>query len=156
MSKQTLEAGLNAEKQTIIEYTEYLNLAKEAKNEAEIKLWEHIIKDEEEHAKEFENALNGDFNLIHDDIKVELIPEEKVRKNQEIIETFEDRINDILQDNNIPLKSYRISEEDPHFYVDFDSDKENAEKAQSALVDDLFKATLVEDDGFYYVHVLRR
>lgn len=155
MSKETLEAGLKAEKQTIIEYTKYLNLAKDSKNEAEIKLWEHIIKDEEEHVIEFENALKGDFRLL-DDVKIELVPEEKVRKNQEIIETFEDRINDVLQDNNIPLKSYRISEEDPHFYVDFDSDEKNAIKAQEVLIENLFKATLVEDEGFYYVHVLRR
>ena len=267
-SQETLLAGLEAEKATVTEYTGYLNLAKQAGNESEVKLWEHIIKDEEEHIKEFENALKGDFTMIQDaspkgaglklanwdledfenynkqyengdfrgseatpynmnaikkwlsireslsycddertpgewealDIKkfhskygtnyifiepkqklwrvsqtgdefyngpakrykfddvtiISMKSPEQVQKEQERDETFSDAINDCLVDGGIDYKVFRITNEDKDFYVDFDSDEADAKKAYELLREGLFKCNYVEDDGFYYVHVVRR
>ena len=267
-SQETLLAGLEAEKATVTEYTGYLNLAKQAGNESEVKLWEHIIKDEEEHIKEFENALKGDFTMIQDaspkgaglklanwdledfenynkqyengdfrgseatpynmnaikkwlsireslsycddertpgewealDIKkfhskygtnyifiepkqklwrvsqtgdefyngpakrykfddvtiISMKSPEQVQKEQERDENFSDAINDCLVDGGIDYKVFRITNEDKDFYVDFDSDEADAKKAYELLREGLFKCNYVEDDGFYYVHVVRR
>ena len=256
-SEETLMKGLKAEQDTIREYTEYLNMAKRAGNESEVKLWEHIIADEQEHVKEFENALKGDFTLLdsnpndtfiyngksywcgsvnkydgkieevhnykeakrsdfhhtfyfsepqllkmdegenvffyvdkddhqiyvdpigwgrdidknfltneirkqiriqdsEDIIKIFAKSPEQVMKEQEIDETFADRINDCLVDGGLNYKDYRITNEGIHFYVDFDSKKEEAVKAYGLLRDSFFKCDLVEDEEFFYVHVIRR
>ena len=169
-SEETLKAGLKAEKETIVEYTKYLNEAKNAGNESEVKLWEHIIKDEQEHVKEFENALKGDFNLLNDsdsgipdpddEIVITHLSQEEVNARNEKIETFMDMINDVLVDNGIDYRLYTISSEDPHYYVDILAGekvrKQIAEKAYEVLRDAFFKCDLVEDDGMYWVHILRR
>lgn len=155
-SKETLMAGLKAEQETIIEYTRYLELAKQNNNESEVKLWEHIIKDEEEHAKEFQNALAGNFKLLDEEISIREKPQEEISKEKEIKENFEDDIVDILSDNNIKRSTYIISEEDPHYYVDFGEDKIAAKTAYSALRDSFIKCDYVEDEEMVYIHILRR
>lgn len=140
-SRETLMAGLKAEQETIVEYTRYLELARQNNNESEAKLWEHIIKDEEEHAKEFQNALDGNFKLL----------------DSEREDTFYDRINDCLVDAGIRREKYSIKTEDyPWAYVDFGNEKEECRKAYEALRDSLFDAYLVNDDGFYYISIRRR
>ena len=152
----TLKAGLKAEQDTIVEYTKYLNMAKQAGNASEVKLWEHIIKDEQEHVKEFENALKGDFTLLDDVTTVRVLSQEETNKRNQQIEEFEDDIIDCLSDAGIKHGSYSLSNEWPHFYVDFDYREDDAIAAYNALSDCLFKCDLVDDDGFYYVHILRR
>ena len=159
-SQETLSAGLEAEKATVTEYTGYLNLAKQAGNESEVKLWEHIIKDEDEHIKEFENALKGDFTLIDSEPEGEIIIKqlspEQVSRREEKIEEFEDRINDCLVDAEIDRTKFSIQHEYPWFYVDFGDEKEECQKAYQALRDSFFDAHIVDDDGFYFISIRRR
>lgn len=154
-SEETLMAGLKAEQDTIIEYTRYLNLAKQNNNESEVKLWEHIIADEREHAKEFENALKGDFKLL-DEVIIKQKTEEEISKEREIRENFIDDIVDVLADDNFSPKDYKISAEDPYYYIDFADNDHAAWAAYDALRDAFFKVDVVDDDGFFYVRVVRR
>lgn len=160
-SEETLRAGLKAEQDTVREYTKYLNEAKAANNESEVKLWEHIIADEKEHIREFENALNGNFNLEDSDpdgdrIIIRKLSPEEVARREEKIEEFEDRIENVLIDAGIKRNTFSLQEEYPWFYCDFGDEKELAEKAYQALRDKLFDANLVDDDGFYFVSIKRR
>ena len=152
-SKQTLELGLKAERDTIAQYQEYKRLAGQDTDEA--RLWEHLIKDEEEHVRELEAALKGDYRMIQD-TTIEIIPQEEVEKRHIQIAEFMDDINDCLVDAGVDRTTYSLSEEFPHFYVDFGNEKEECKKAYEALRDDFFACNFVEDDGFYYIHVLRR
>ena len=83
---------------------------------------------------------------------VSVIPSRK----EEIIEEFTDDINDCLVDGGLDYKSFRITNEDKDFYVDFDSNEADAKKAYELLRDGFFKCNLVDDEGFYYVNVIRR
>lgn len=160
-SKETLEAGIQAEKATIVEYTQYLNLAKKAGNESEVKLWEHIIKDEEEHVKEFENALKGDFNLIDSDPEESHIISgksmEQIAKEQERSESFHDDLINSLIDGGIDKDTFTIDvEEYPWAYVDFGDNEKECRKAYEVLRDDLFDAHFVNDEGSFYISIKRR
>lgn len=249
-STETLKAGLKAEQATVVEYTEYLNLAKANNNEREAKLWEHIIADEKEHIKEFENALKGNFELHDDkfsysdlrnelfdifdknnldleaagnfneggsnvflvfgkndkddrledikkclsdigkygltyqieevegwgdsflgdirawkiyfkkDVKDDVIIREKtpeqIAKHEEIVEDFTTRLFDVLADANIDPNKYGIREEDPYYYIDFADEEGECLRGYEALNDSLFKCDFVDDEGFYYIRVLRR
>ena len=156
-SEETLKAGLKAEQDTVVEYTKYLNLAKQNENLAEVKLWEHIIADEKEHIKEFENALKGDFKLLDEDgIVITERSEEWIKKHKEKVENFMDDIVDVLADNEINRNDYILDHDDPWYYVDFGSDKKVCEKAYEALRDNFYECHFVDDDGFYYVKIKRR
>ena len=130
-SEETLRAGLKAEQATIIEYTEYLNLAKQNGNESEVRLWEHIIKDEQEHVKEFENALKGDFNLLdsfeEEEIEIREKPEEEIEEEEEREINFHDEINDVLVDAGLPRRPIYI--EYPYAYIDYFDDGDLARRA---------------------------
>ena len=155
-STETLKAGLKAEQATVVEYTEYLNLAKANNNESEAKLWEHIIADEKEHIKELEDALKGNFELHDDDVIIREKTPEQIAKHEEIVEDFTSRLFDVLADANIDPNKYGIREEDPYYYVDFADEEGECLRGYEALNESLFKCDFVDDDGFYYVRVLSR
>ena len=110
----------------------------------------------EEYEIDSHNGKNRIFVKIKDAIKISVKSPEQVMKEQERDEEFSDRINDCLVDGGLDHRDYRISNEDIHFYVDFDSKEEEAVKAYELLRDSFFKCDLVEDEGFFYVHVIRR
>ena len=94
--------------------------------------------------------------LLDDVTTVRVLSQEETNKRNQQIEEFEDDIIDCLSDAGIKHGSYSLSNEWPHFYVDFDYREDDAIAAYNALSDCLFKCDLVDDDGFYYVHILRR
>lgn len=102
------------------------------------------------------NGKNRIFVKIEDAVNISMKSEEQVEKEQEIDSEFKDRINDCLVDGGLDYKSFRITNEDKDFYVDFDSNEEDAKKAYELLKDSLFECNFVNDEGFYYVHVIRR
>lgn len=110
----------------------------------------------EEYKIDSHNGKNRIFVKIKDAVSISVKSPEQVQKEQERDETFRDRINDVLVDGGIDYKAFRITNEDRDFYVDFDSNKEDAKKAYRLLRDKLFECNFVEDEGFYYIHVLRR
>lgn len=110
----------------------------------------------EEYEIDSHNGKNRIFVKIKDAVKISVKSPEQVMKEQERDEEFSDRINDCLVDGGLDHRDYRISNEDIHFYVDFDSKEEEAVKAYELLRDSFFKCDLVEDEGFFYVHVIRR
>ncbi len=110
----------------------------------------------EEYEIDSHNGKNRIFVKIKDTIKISPKSSERVIKERERDEEFSDRINDRLIDGGLNYRDYRISNEDNHFYVDFDSKEEEAVKAYGLLRDSFFKCDLVEDEGFFYVHVVRR
>lgn len=227
--EEELKIALKMEKDTIAKYQDFARKA--GNNNPETQLWEHLIEDEEEHVREIEAAMKGDYSeIIHDTgndfqqsvdgvakllrkaklqenvsfaegdqsfktvlvetpkdkfdevlkvlkeeyeidshngknrifvkikdtVKISVKSPEQVMKEQERDEEFSDRINDCLVDGGLDHRDYRISNEDIHFYVDFDSKEEEAIKAYELLRDSFFKCDLVEDEGFFYVHVIRR
>lgn len=110
----------------------------------------------EEYEIDSHNGKNRIFVKIKDAVKISVKSPNQVIKEQERDEEFSDKINDCLVDGGLDYKDYRISNEDNHFYVDFDSKEEEAVKAYELLRDSFFKCDLVEDEGFFFVHVIRR
>ena len=78
------------------------------------------------------------------------------KRHREIVSEFDDRINDCLVDAGVDHTKYHISIEDPYYYVDCGNDERLALKAYEALGDSFFKCDFVEDEGFYYIRVIRR
>lgn len=105
------------------------------------------------------NMKRNKKNAFGDDserMTIRIIPQEEIDKRQQQIEEFEDDIIDCLSDAGIERRTYSLSNEWPHFYVDFDYKEDEGIAAYNALRDSFFKCDFVDDDGFYYVHVLRR
>lgn len=110
----------------------------------------------EEYEIDSHNGKNRIFVKIKDAVNISVKSPNQVIKEQEREKEFSDRINDCLIDGGLNRRDYRISNEDIHFYVDFDNKEEEAIKAYKLLRDSFFECDLVEDEGFFYVHVIRR
>ena len=113
-----LEMALKMEKDTIAQYQNFSKKAGEGDN-AEKQLWKHLIKEEEEHVRELEMALKGDYSkIIHDsttevfqqsvDGVAKLLRKAKLQENVSfaegdqsfktvLVETPNDKFDDVLK-----------------------------------------------------------
>lgn len=139
-----LETALKMEKDTIAKYKEFARIAGDGDN-PETQLWNHLIEDEEEHVREIEAAMKGDYTHVNDaendfqqsvDGVAKLLRKAKLQENVSfaegdqtyktvLVETPEDKFDKVLE----ALKEeYKIDSHNGknRIFVKIKDSKENA------------------------------